>query len=225
MPDSTTAILIRTLERTAFVRTEDNAVMSRSAFLTIPLYTAIAKRLGISYYDLKELNPDEVESALVKNWGKKRVRALVRARHALSGYVVYSGKPFSLDDGAARRFKQLVESSVRKQQERVGDVCRGTPASRGVARGRAVVAMSSREAATIKKGDILIAPATSADFVPAMRKASAIVTQMGGLTSHAAVVAREFEVPCVVGVPNIVSCLKTGDIVEVDANRGVVRKI
>lgn len=224
-PDLNTAILIRALERTAFVRTEDNAVMSRSAFLTIPLYTEIAEHLGISYYNLKELNPDEVVSALVKNWSKKKVQTLVRVRHALSGYVVYAGKPVSLDSGAASRLKQLVESSVRKPQEGVEDVFKGTPASRGVARGRAIVVMSSHEAATIKKGDILIAPATSADFVPAMRKAGAIVTQMGGLTSHAAVVAREFGVPCIVGVPNIVSCLKTGDMVEVDANRGVVRKI
>ena len=58
-----------------------------------------------------------------------------------------------------------------------------------------------------------------------MRKASAIVTEMGGITSHAGIVSREFGVPCIVGVKNITSLLKTGDLIEVKGNDGVVRKV
>ena len=195
--------------------------MSRSAFLAIPLYQEAAKRLGVTYYQLKELTPEEIALGL-KN--KKKLQSLVRSRHKLSGYVVYKGLRICVDGSRAGQLKKIIEKSLNTL---IGDgnKYQGTPASLGKARGRAVVAMSSRQANLVKLGDILIAPATSADFVPAMRKAKAIVTQMGGLTSHAAVVAREFGVPCIVGLANATLLFKTGDLVEVDANKGTIKKV
>lgn len=103
---------------------------------------------------------------------------------------------------------------------------RGVIASRGFARGRAVVTDSPREAAKlVKKGDILIASMTTPDFVPAMKKAGAIVTNEGGLTCHAAIVARELKKPCIIGTLYATRLLSTGDFVEVDAEKGIVRKI
>ena len=75
----------------------------------------------------------------------------------------------------------------------------------------------------IKKGDILITKETSAEFLPAIIKAKAIVTDLGGILCHAAIVAREFKKICLVGTKIATQVLKNGDVVEVDTKRGVVK--
>ena len=77
----------------------------------------------------------------------------------------------------------------------------------------------------MQKGDILVAPTTGPEMMTAIQKASAIVTDEGGLMSHAAIVSRELKIPCIVGTKYATKILKDGDIIEVDANNGVVRKI
>ena len=74
-------------------------------------------------------------------------------------------------------------------------------------------------------GDILVSIATDPDIVPAMKKAAAFVTEQGGVTSHAAIVAREMGKPCVIGTKIATRVLKDGDYVEVDATKGVVKII
>jgi pyruvate,water dikinase len=98
----------------------------------------------------------------------------------------------------------------------------GSPASPGIGTGSVKVLKSAKEIAKVKKGDILVAPMTSPDFVPAMRKAQAIVTDAGGATSHAAIVSRELGIPCVVGTKEATLVLKDGMIVTVDGQRGQV---
>lgn len=66
---------------------------------------------------------------------------------------------------------------------------------------------------------------TSVDFIPAMEKASAFVTNEGGVTSHASIVSREMNKPCIIGTRIATKIFKDGDLVEVDANNGIVRKI
>ena len=75
----------------------------------------------------------------------------------------------------------------------------------------------------MQKGDILIAETTSPEVMPACSKAAAIVTNQGGLMSHAAIVSRELNIPCIVATENATSIFRTGDQVEVDANKGVVK--
>lgn len=75
----------------------------------------------------------------------------------------------------------------------------------------------------VKEGDILIAQQTIPDFVPSMHKVAAIVTDLGGITSHAAMVSREFGIPCVVGTGNATLVFKDNDLVEVDADKGIAK--
>jgi len=77
----------------------------------------------------------------------------------------------------------------------------------------------------MNEGDILIAPTTAPDLMPALRKAAAIVTDVGGMLSHAALTARELNKPCIVGTKVASRVFKDGDMVEVDADKGVVRKV
>ena len=77
----------------------------------------------------------------------------------------------------------------------------------------------------VNEGDILVSVATTPSIIMAMKKAAAFVTDEGGLTCHAAIVAREMKKPCVIGTKIATKVFKDGDVVEVDAERGIVRKI
>ena len=218
-PNAAERALIIGLQRTTFIRTEDNAVMSKSSYLVMPLYNGIARRLGISYHTLKQLTPDEVTDHLER--GKKVSRALIRGRLKLTSYFVHNGRRIILTGSKAVIMRRAVEQQLARKGRRES-VFKGTPASLGTVRGKVKVALSSKDAHQIIPGSILVASATSADFVPAMRKAGAIVTEFGGITSHAAVVSREFGIPCIVGVRGITSQLHDGDKVEVNADEGVI---
>jgi len=100
---------------------------------------------------------------------------------------------------------------------------KGVAAYSGIVRGRVRRVMGHKQIYSIQKGEILVSPMTMPDFLPAMKKAAAFVTDEGGMTCHAAIVAREIKKPCVVGTKNATKILKDGDLVEVDANNGVVR--
>jgi len=101
---------------------------------------------------------------------------------------------------------------------------RGLPASPGVAAGvaRVIFDPKSPEAMEFKEGDILVTKMTDPDWVPLMKKAAAIVTDEGGMTSHAAIVSRELGTPCIVGTGNATKVIQTGMEVTVDASRGIV---
>lgn len=96
----------------------------------------------------------------------------------------------------------------------------GTSASPGIGTGPVKILKSPKEIGKILKGDVLVAPMTSPDYVPAMKKSAAIITDEGGETSHAAIVSRELGIPCVVGTKDATKILKDGMIVNVDGATG-----
>ncbi|MEY3197555.1 MAG: hypothetical protein RL023_25 [Candidatus Parcubacteria bacterium] len=76
--------------------------------------------------------------------------------------------------------------------------------------------------ADAQEGDILVSTMTTPDFLPAMKKAAAIITDEGGITCHAAIVARELQKPCIIATKFATQILQDGDIVEVDAHKGSI---
>jgi len=102
-------------------------------------------------------------------------------------------------------------------------ITKGLPASPGVAYGKAKVCLSLEDAKKLmKEGDILVTTMTDPDWVPYMRIASAIVTDEGGMTAHAAIVSRELGIPCIVGTRDATKTMVTGNDYTVDARAGVV---
>ena len=98
----------------------------------------------------------------------------------------------------------------------------GLPASPGTATGRVRRLASPAEGDRFQDGEILVAPMTSPDWVPAMRRAAALVTDGGGMTCHAAIVARELRVPCIVGTRRATQVLRDGELITVDGSAGKV---
>ncbi len=100
----------------------------------------------------------------------------------------------------------------------------GDPASPGIAVGPVQIIHSAKEIAKIDKGEVLVAPETNPDYVPAMKKAVAIVTERGGRTSHAAIVSRELGIPAVVGAQKATQILKNEMLITVNGSTGQVYK-
>ncbi|MBL7487993.1 phosphoenolpyruvate synthase [Frankia sp. AgB1.9] len=98
----------------------------------------------------------------------------------------------------------------------------GLAGSPGQASGQARLLRSPQEGDELRDGEVLVAEMTSPDWVPVMRRAAAVVTDSGGVTCHAAIVAREMGVPCVVGTRDATSTLSTGQLVTVDGTRGEI---
>ncbi len=101
-------------------------------------------------------------------------------------------------------------------------IVRGLGSSPGVGMGNVHIIRSPAEIRNMQRGEILVTEMTTPDFVPAMKKAAAIITDTGGMTSHAAIVSRELGVPCIVGTGNATKVLKDGQEVSVDGSHGIV---
>jgi pyruvate,water dikinase len=125
---------------------------------------------------------------------------------------------------SAKAMEKPIDGEEGKSGEGLKVVVKGLAAGkRGYGAGTAKVVLSPDEAAKeMKKGDILVTDMTNPDFVPFMKIASAIVTDKGGVTSHAAIVSRELAIPCIVGTETATEVMKTGKQYTVDSRNGIV---
>jgi phosphohistidine swiveling domain-containing protein len=145
-----------------------------------------------------------------------------------SAYVMIGGKTLTCIEGEEAG---LIVARFNMALHEFHQEFKGQIANKGIVRGRAKVIIADygnfdglkNIMESMSKGDILIAETTSPELMPACSRASAIVTNQGGMMSHAAIVSREMEIPCIVGTGNATDLVKDGDLVEVDADNGVVR--
>ncbi len=124
------------------------------------------------------------------------------------------------DSGSENQEQQSDEQGTNISDAKV--ILTGNTASPGVASGIVKIANEPNEFTKVQKGDILVTKMTNPDMVPIMKRASAIVTDMGGTTCHAAIVSREMGIPCIVGTGNATASLKENTIITVDATHGKV---
>jgi phosphoenolpyruvate synthase/pyruvate phosphate dikinase len=104
-------------------------------------------------------------------------------------------------------------------------IIKGQTAFKGRVTGKVEIIFNKAQIRNFKRSHILVSPMTTPDYLPAMKKAAAFITDEGGITCHAAIIARELKTPCVIGTKIATKVLKDGDLVEVDANKGIVRII
>ena len=202
-------------------RNEAEYCVSYCGFHMLPMYKEIARRLYLSVRQVRSLYEDEIVSALR---GKADPAVLLESKRQIVGYGFDTEMKhrFNIESGEAKKLFDYVESYVEFAQK--GEDEKGICGSPGMATGTARILATPDENDRVKEGDILITNATSVDYLPAMKRAAAIVTEVGGLTCHAAVVSREFGIPCVVAYANATTLFTDGQEVEVDAGSGEVRK-
>jgi pyruvate,water dikinase len=124
---------------------------------------------------------------------------------------------------ASRRLPQVLETYALKENGRV--LATGRAVGEKIASGRTRIIKTARDLASFRPGEVLVAPATSPDWEPVMKAAAAIVTERGGRTCHAAIVARELGVPAVVGVERATKKLRNGSLVTVCCAEGEIGKV
>ncbi len=141
-------------------------------------------------------------------------------KERMQGCVFTDGKLFKSIAEVEKKFNIKIqqEAAASYNGELIGQV-----AYAGKTRGRVRIINSRKELASFLKNDILVASSTTPDFLSAMKKSAAIISEHGGAICHAAIVARELKKPCLVGVKFATQVLRDGDLVEVDANEGVVK--
>ncbi len=224
------ADLVKLLEASAaLMRLKDfrKGVYQRSYLAMDNVLAEIAKRLGISLQESKFLTFEEVEACLSGRVDFD-VHQEVKARTELSCMSIRDGnmRIFSGEE-CGRKIKEKIgnlESLERLPQDGFGEL-KGSTAFAGKAIGTVKIIASVADIDKLETGDILVSPATNPDLIVAMKRAAAFVTDTGGITSHAAIVARELRKPCVVGTKFATRTFKDGDKVEVDADLGIVKKL
>ncbi len=170
--------------------------------------------------DTTSLRFGEVEDLLLR--ARVPSRKLVKLRE--NGYVYAKGRLYLSDDllSVIRKHGYSYEpKEAGKVEEFVGEVvCKA-----GKALGKVRLIFKEDDLGAFRKGEILVAPMTQPIYMPAMRKAAAIVTDEGEITSHAAIACRELRKPCLIGTNSASLLLKDGDLLEVDTEKGVARKV
>ncbi len=201
-----------------FFRNYRMDMYTKAGFVARNLFREIAKRLGIDLCDLFYLLTDEIVDALNSDEDY-----LDKIKERKKGYVYILQKE-KITILVGRELEEYKKKEIKDEVEQVDEV-KGTIACKGKVTGIVKLVPGKKDIGKVEKGDVLVTSMTTPDFVPAMEKAAAFVTDEGGICCHAAIVSREMEKPCVIGTKIATRVFKDGDKVEVDAETGVVRKI
>ncbi len=170
----------------------------------------------LCYYKIDEL------IAMLKT-GKKT--DIADRKEGFTFYYHTEGNLAYLDsEESARLMKQFEVKADFNVKELIGTIVSLGKEKKNIT-GKVKILVSPAEFHKLNKGEILVAPMTSPDYIFAMRKAAAIITDEGGLTSHAAIVSRELGIPCIVGTGIATKVLKDNDRVLIDVKNGVIEKI
>ncbi len=183
-------------------RTARTDVFYEFIYLARPLLKDIGKLYGISFCELSNY---PIQNLINKS--------PIKIKRPFT-WITYKGKFCFLKKKLFSEKKLLAKTTIK-----------GMVAMPGKVSGIARIIKDPSEINRVKNGDVLVTQMTFPAFLPAMRRANAFVTDEGGITTHAAIVARELNKPCIIGTKIATKVLKDGQLVEVDANKGIIRII
>jgi len=206
-------ILIKLAKETMLIKGLRKDFMFQSFYLMEGLFKEICRRTGLSWGQVHHLRPEEVEAVLKGKIGSQELNDRIK-------HCAYFSTGELVTGGAAQKFADLLSHEVSDDKQITGQC-----ACPGSARGKVKIINKREEMGKMEVGDILVSVATTPEVVSAMKKAAAIVTEIGGISCHAAIVSRELKIPCVIGTKIATKILKDGDMVEVLADEGIVNII
>jgi len=202
----------------AWLKTDRVDVWKKVMFYVQPFYRYLSKQLGISLRDSTNLTTQEIFNYLDKN-KRPQLNDLAKRSKGFWAYYYKLGKIYFIPNVK----QDIYFKKITAYQKNA--LIKGIIACSGKVRGIAKIISTEKDLKKVTSKDIFIAKFTYPVFTPYMLKARAVVTDDGGLTSHAAIIAREYKKPCIVGTQFATKMFKDGDVVEVDANKGIIKKI
>lgn len=193
------------------LRDKHKALLSKAIMYRNIILKEIEKRVNT---DITYLFLDEIVSAL-QNEGNRIPESEISKRK--EGICLSSSLSYCVGEEARE-----TGNFVRAQKVKA-EYFKGICASTGKYRGKVKVCTNPAECSELQDGDVLVAYGTDFDYIDAMMRSGAIIVEEGGLLSHASVISRELKKPCIIGLTGIVSNFSNGDIVEINADEGIVK--
>ena len=190
-------------------------VMETNYYISLVL-KEIGERLNLSLHEMYYCDHHKIGEMLLKKEVNKKV---IHQRMKICAHLVWPNK-YELVTG--EKAKQWYQEILEEKKEAIRDL-EGISASTGVFIGRAKIVEDIKDGHKIKKKDILVAGMTRPHWMSFIKKVGALVTDEGGITCHAAIVAREMGVPCIIGTKIATKIIKDNDLVEVNTNHNRVR--
>jgi len=206
-------------KRSVYLKDLKDDFRRQGVFYGQALFKEIAKRMSINLKEISYLQEDEILLFLKK--GKNVAKEIIKER--MKGFILFFDSSKRLVCKTNGEMKNILKKFGFENGNEVLSKIKGVSASLGKAGGMVTIVRKVVDLKKMRKGNVLVSISTHPDYISAMQKASAIITEEGGLTSHAAIVARELNIPCIVGTKIATKILKDGDLVEVDANKGIVK--
>jgi len=208
---------IQLLDEFVFFRTYRTEKAYEALFYIEKFLSRLESEFSLAQHDMSYYSFQEIEQLLANSLHPEPV--LINDRK--SGYaMLLHDSQISIKTG--NELEQLIASRT-SGKHRHRKLVHGMVVSRGHAQGLVKIVMDASLQDIVEDGDILVAPMTTPDYLPALRKAAAFVTDEGGMTCHAAIVAREMKKPCIIGTKNATEVFSNGDLVDVDAILGTVK--
>lgn len=192
----------------------------KANFIVESLLNEIGCRLHLTSKQIKFLLPNELKVALLDN---KIELDKINERMKYCIWIDINEKEEIFSGKEAKKWvaNVIIEKISKDIKEMKGQIAYPGEVIKGVVK----IVRKAEDMKGFKKGDILVSPATNPNILQVMKIAAAIVTDEGGITCHATIVSRELKKPCIVGTKIATKVLKDGDLVEVDADNGIVRII
>lgn len=204
-------IILNALREQLFYKTQRKELISLFSWGVKDLFQGIAEKQGITYEEFICQTVDEINTFFEKGVVNK---ATIKERLPGFEHLYVDGKKIILPK---------IKSEIEIQQ--LGDkIITGTSGSPGKVKGKVRIIKNKDELSILREDEILVTDFLSPEMISQITKLKGIITDSGGVLSHAVVLARELRVPCIVGTTKATSVLRTGDIVELDANKGTVQK-
>ncbi len=217
------ALLLRAL---GIDRLEMKNSWAGAEYRFLPLLEGIASRIGVNFKDfIDTYTLEDARKALINKTTLSKTEVEQR-REVYTFHLENNKITFTSGSNAESAIGTLIPEYFK---QKTTENLKGTIANPGVAKGKTrvvkVIGIDElvKDLKEFQHGEILVTTMTQPNMVILAQKASAIVTDEGGITSHAAVLSREFKIPCIVGTHNATKTLKTGDEIEVDANKGIIK--
>ncbi len=215
---------VRHLQKYIYLRVYRKNAICQAHYYHLPLLYEAANRLGLTQDEIKLISFEEIINGLRGRLLSKTLKVLAVDREKGWSILMKNGRLQTICG-----VKEIIEAMERYQiiapTSAMQRLVKGSVASRGKVIGKVKIVKKLSDLNKIEKGDVLVAKMTTPDYMIAIHKAVAIVTDEGGVTCHAAIVSREFNIPCITATRNATQILADNDLVEVDAMNGIVRVI
>ncbi len=215
-------ILVETLRQWGQTANYADETYSFAVYKLMPSIKQTCKEWNISWNQFASMRVSEIKNAFENGFDDNLITQL--SSRYIDHAIIFDNPTVTVLYGEQLKKYKKIELAEQEAMHSVKQL-QGQSVCPGLVAGKTRIVQSLEDANALQRGEILVAPSTFPAYVPAMERSVAIVTDEGGLLCHAAIVAREIKVPCIVGTKIATKVFRNGDEVEVNATNGTIKKI